>query len=999
MKQGIYHFFIVLSLMAVLSSSVVSQEMDLQNYVVTQWGMEEGLPQSSVNDIIQTKDGYIWLATFGGLVRFDGNTFTTFDRSNIKGMRSDRILTLYEDHEGAIWLGTEDGLIRLLNGEFSSFDISQESQVFTKSKIMEDENNILWLSVNEKPYKFEDGSFVSVPVIKDKNVAEKAILNPGGVWIGYKWEILRTMGDSIVQIFDLSSELSNYIIDVVEFPEASGTYFIGTSGDGVVRYKDGKLTFFNENNGLPSKDFWDFYIDRKDNLWVSSYDGLSIWDDSVFVSFNVITETKDIQISNILQDNEGNYWIGTRSKGLLKIRPSIISTISKSEGLLNESMLSLTKLTDGTYLFATNCGGIYEWNGKNAISSPINKLMPNQCVWSIFQDSKKRIWFGSRVLYRSNSLEETGVVFDSTKGFSGIDIFAITEDSRGDIWIGASNGLFVFDGKEFHKYTTADGLSYNDIRTIFEDDKGTMWIGTSEGLNTIHNNTVGKVKLLETAEGTIFFQEPYIRAIYKDKERVMWFGSYGNGIFRLKDGNIKNITTKQGLFDDIVSHIVEDDQGNFWMGSNRGIFRVSKKELNDLSDGRIESINSYSYGIGEGMNSSETNGGFQPNVVTDSAGNIFFPTVRGVAVVSTRKVQENNMPPTVYIENLRTSEGEVRLSDEITLPYNNAFLEIGYTAISFTAPKKIQFRYMLLGLDDSWIDVQNRREALYSKIPPGDYTFQVIASNSDGVWNTEGASIHIIVIPPFWQTIWFYSLIGLFFLVSGPSVYFYRVKFLKKENEKQKKFAEQLIDSQENERKRIASELHDGLGQQILVIKNRAELAKQFINQPKELDEQLGEIMQSSVRSIEDVRNISHALRPVHIEKFGLTEALENLCNQLIETTSIEWSYHIDDIDNIIPKEKEINFYRVIQEGTNNILKHSSAKQASVLVSQRDEVINATVWDDGIGFDLHSDAAPIGLGFLGMKERIETLGGILSIKSTKGKGTTLKIELRIQKYG
>ena len=976
-------------------SLINAQEIDFQNYVITRFEMKDGLPQSSVNDIIQTRDGYIWLATFGGLVRFDGNTFTTFNRSNTKGMRSDRILNLYEDHEGAIWLSTEDVIIRLLNGEYSSFDIPQESQVFTKSKIIEDANNVLWLSINEKPYKFEDGSFVSVPVIKDKYKAEKAIMNPGGVWIKHERKILRTLGDSVVQILDLSSELDNYIVDMIEFPEGSGTYFIGTSGDGVVRYKDGKLTFFTEDNGLPSNDFWHFNIDRNNNLWVSSYDGLSIWDDSVFVPFTAITETKEIQVSKIFQDNERNYWIGTRSKGLLKIRPSIISTISKNDGLLNESMLSLTELKDGTYLFATNCGGIYEWNGNAAISSSINKLMPNQCVWSIFQDSKNRIWFGSRVLYRSNSLEEPGVVFDSTKGFTGIDIFAITEDSRGNIWIGALNGLFVFDGKEFRRYTTTDGLSFNDTRVIFEDDKGKMWIGTSEGLNTIQNNTVRNVKLLENAGDSKQAQEPYIRAIYKDEGGTMWFGSYGNGLFRLKDGKTTNITTKQGLFDDIVSHIVEDDQGNFWMGSNRGIFRASKKELNDLSDGRRESVNSYSYGVADGMYSSETNGGFQPSVISDSLGNIYFPTVEGVAIVSTGKVEDNNIPPKVYIENLRSSEEEIPFSSAITLPYDNAFLEIDYTALSFTAPKKVQFRYMLEGFDDSWINVQDRRVALYSKIPPGDYTFKVIASNNDGVWNEEGASLRVTITPPFWQTNWFYGIIGFLFLSFGPIVYYYRVQQLKKENERQKMFTGQLIASQENERRRIASELHDGLGQQILVIKNRVELAKKQLNNPSELSDQLNEIMQSAVTSISDVRTISHGLRPVHLEKFGLTEAITNLCNELQETSTIEWSYHIDNVDKTIPEKKEINFFRVLQEGINNILKHSSASEASVLIKRNEDNIYATLWDDGKGFNIRADEQKEGLGFLGMRERVQTLGGTINIQSMKGKGTTIKINIPI----
>ncbi|MDR9417663.1 sensor histidine kinase [Gracilimonas sp.] len=214
---------------------------------------------------------------------------------------------------------------------------------------------------------------------------------------------------------------------------------------------------------------------------------------------------------------------------------------------------------------------------------------------------------------------------------------------------------------------------------------------------------------------------------------------------------------------------------------------------------------------------------------------------------------------------------------------------------------------------------------------------------------------------------------------------------MKKENERKKRFTEKLIESQEQERRRIASELHDGLGQQILVIKNRAELAQQQADDPEETRKQLDEIMQSSVVSIRDVRNISHNLRPVHLEKFGLTEAIENLCDQLQRTSKIEWSYHIDDIDETFPENKEINFYRVIQEATNNIQKHSKAKEASVMIRKSETDVKATIWDDGKGFDMTNEKYDQGLGFSGMKERIGTLGGTITMASSHGQGTTIKI--------
>ncbi|MEX0609539.1 MAG: two-component regulator propeller domain-containing protein [Balneolaceae bacterium] len=972
---------------------------DYRNYVITQYSLEDGLPQSSVNDIIQTSDGYMWMATFGGLVRFDGNSFTTFNRANTPGMRSERVMSLFEQSNGTIWISTEDGLIKRENDQFTPYVLIVESQIFAPSVMDESTNGQFWLVARGQPFRYDQNRFVKVPITEDKTLADEAVANQNEIWLAFGKKVLRTLGNSVVLVYDFENELESNIIDFIEYPKNSGTYFLGTDGNGVARFSEGEFTHYNEEDGLSSRYIWGFDVDRSNRLWVTSYNGQTIWEEDKFAPFNAIKDYEDIQFTSIYEDPIGNYWIGTTAKGFFKVSQSIISTIDKDQGLKNEKMLSLTRLRDGTTLFATNCGGIYEWKNGKAIPSAINKFLPNQCVWSVYEDSKGYIWYGSKILYRSKALDEPGTMFGGFNGFDGFDIFAITEDSQGNVWIGCFNGVYVYDGKRFKRYTIEDGLAYNDSRVFFEDEDGKMWIGSSSGLSTIHNGIVQKVDMLRKDQIEVKHQEPYIRAIHKDEEGAMWLGSYGDGIYRLKDGNIVNITMNDGLFDNIVSHIAEDENGNLWMGSNRGISRINRHQVNEYLEGRNEEIISHSYGTVDGMNSAETNGGFQPNVFTDSLGKLFFPTISGVAVVSTRDISNSGVPPRIRVERLRTNVGTILLSDSLVLAYDTPFLEINYTAIAFTDPKKVQFRYKLTGLDDSWIEVGDRRTAMYSKIPPGEYTFQVTASNDDGIWNTKGASLAITVVPPFWQTNWFYAIVTLLILASGPSIYFMRVINLEKENVRQKRFTEQLIESQEQERRRIAAELHDGLGQQILVIKNRAELAQQLVNDPEGISSQLREIMQSAVISIGDVRSISHDLRPVHLEKFGLTEAITNLCDQLRDSSPIEWSYHIDDIDGAIPLEKEINFYRVLQEGTNNILKHANAKQASVMVRQSETGIKAVIWDDGHGFDLKKMPTFSGLGFLGMQERIKNLSGTLDVESEMTKGTVIKIYIPVAKHG
>lgn len=977
--------------------AATSQSIDYEDYVISQFGMQEGLPQSTINDIIQTKDGYIWLATFGGLVRFDGVSFTTYDRSNTEGMRSDRVLHMFEDRKGALWLGTEDGFLKFKNGEFTSFLIEDDSFVYSPSMVKEDAFGTIWLMGAGKPFKIVEDSLIAVEIVKDSTLADKAIENKDGVWLAHEVAIFRTLGDTLVQVADLDATLQHNIVDFVELPKNSGEYFLGTTGQGVFHYKDGESKLYSAEDGLQSRYTWNFYVDSKQNLWVTSYLGISVWNGSGFTPVELVESSEGIQLNRVLEDTEGNYWVGSLGDGLFKLRPSEISTIGLEAGLKNDKMLSLTTLNDGRYLFATNCGGVYEYEPSTQnISQPrISSELPNQCVWSVFQDSKDRIWFGSRVLYRSNSLTESGEIIDESDGFGGHEVFTISEDSKGNIWIGAINGLYKYDGESYFRYSTKNGLTYNDTRAVFEDQDGVIWVGTSSGLNKVVNGTAVPVDLIQDQNENDEYNKPYIRAIHQDEEGVMWIGTYGNGIFRIKDGNVTAIRKEHGLYDNIVSHIEEDRHGNFWMGSNRGIFRIHKSELNEFAEGEISRVSGFVYGVNDGMLSSETNGGFEPNVINSGDGKLYFPTVSGVSVVSTENPEEGRKPPTVYIERVKNGDTDLSNEDNISLEHNNAFLQIEYTALSFRDPDKITFRYQLEGLNDQWFEVEQNRTALFTKIPPGEYTFKVTASSNSGPWNTEFASLGISVAPPFWQTPWFYTLMFILLVSIGPAVYYLRVNQLKRDNERKKRFAEQLIDSQEQERRRIASELHDGLGQQILVMKNRAELAQQKVAEPDEITRQLKEIMESAKISIGDVRSISHGLRPIHLEKFGLTEAIENLCDQLQRTSKIEWSYHIANIDGLIPENKEINLYRVIQEATNNIQKHSFAEEASVMIMRSSSQIKVTVWDDGKGFDLKDESLKEGLGFSGMYERVETLGGLITIASKSGEGTTIKIEIPI----
>lgn len=984
---------LILLLMAV--PAIQAQTGSRESFVVTHWSMEQGLPQSSVNDILQTRDGYIWLATFGGLVRFDGVSFVTFDRFNTACMRSDRILRLFEDSSARLWVSTEDGLLQFNGLQCRLHGFNEVAKSASALVVREDGNGRIWASVYDSPYRLVNDRFVAVPVETAESDINQAIADSNSVWMAYSSQLLRTLGERIVLVKDLKAEVSDNIIDAVEYPVNSGIVYIGTSGNGISRYRNGRIDKVAITQREHSSFIWKLHVDRNNRLWALNFYGMSLYNGTSFVDYEPYQGLADVEIVSVIDDEEGNLWLGTTNQGLYQLRKSIISMIDRDQGLTTEQMLSLTRTPDGRFLFATNCGGVFEWTNGRARPSTINRFLPNQCVWSVFMDSKGRYWFGSRVPYVTESLDRPGIHLESQTGFPVTDVNAIAEDRFGNMWFGSLYGAVRYDGTRYRVFTKQDGLSHNDARVFYEDRAGRMWVGTAQGVNLIQGE---QATIIHLAQGPNALTEPYVRAIHEDVDGVMWFGTYGNGIFRWQNGNVTNIRKEHGLFDNIVSHLIEDESGEFWSGSNSGIFRTSRVLLNDFHHKRVNRVKSDFYGLRDGMNSAETNGGFQPNVIQDGEGNLYFPTVMGVAVVSTRDASSNDRVPPVFITAVRTDQRDWALGSLIELPYNTPYLEIEYTALNYQDAGKLRFRYRLLGLEESWIEVGNRRSALFTKLPPGEYVFNVSASVDGSVWNEIGASVTIVVVPPFWGTVPFRLAVVMVFLFAGPIVYISRVNKLKAEQERQRRFTEQLIESQENERRRIAAELHDGLGQQILVIKNRAELAQQSVTDLDKTSHHLKEIMQSAMSSISDVRSITHDLRPVHLERFGLTDSLNTLCEDVRQTAKMECSYQIDDIDDLIPKERQIHFYRVIQEGITNIQKHSQARHASVFIKRTDSGIRAMLWDDGVGFDPQAKRSSDGLGLSGMQERMQTLGGSLQFQSNPEEGTTLTLTIPVSTH-
>lgn len=970
-------------------------------YRLDNWTTDDGLPQNSVYAIVQTRDNYIWLATLDGLVRFDGVRFKVFNKSNSPGISNNRFVNLFEAANGDLWAGTEQsGIVRLHEGKFTSYGI--ESGLTSL--------RVIWLSGTS------DGNVVVYP----------PGMNPPVTWSGEKFEPIDS--PSLPALVPLASQsifcgrndteiecfvgAANQKYPYSEgFPNTGFDFFYNSA-----RGPDGSIWIpsalsrllrigadrtyreYTPDDGLP--DFPIRMITGGPRLSLLASDKVgSLWLTDVVSMQNQIlaqqapeTLLKTVEVKAAFEDREGNTWFGTTRGGLFRSRKQSITSYSKSQGLGLNNVYPIFQDSGGVVWIGTTLGGLFKY--VDGIFSQV-KGVPVGDIYAIAEDHAGRLIFsvGSAIW----AVENGRVVhlFDTPQ----IRIaYAVYEQGDGTIWAGGQGGLAQLKGGASTVYTVKDGLAGDEVKVIIGDGTGGMWIGAYGGLTHYKDGHFSSWTEADGVPGTI-------RSLYQDGDGVLWIGTYDAGMARLKDGTFATVNMKDGLYNDGVFQILEDAHRNFWISSNRGIYRVSKDELNDFADGKRSSITSIGYGKSDGMLSLECNGGRSPAGTKTRDGRLWFPTQDGVAVIDPENITINANPPPVGIEGVKIDNESLEVEDffsatqdlrsAIEVAPDQRNFEIEYTALSFINSENSRFKYKLEGLQNDWVDAGTRRTAYYSFVPPGDYTFRVIAANSDGVWNEEGKSIRIKVLPPFYQTWWFMTIAALF--VGGLAFTSFRLRLnqLERARKAQEEFSRKLLASQEMERQRIAAELHDSLGQSLLIIKNRIALAQ--ADSAETVEEQLEELSNATSSAIDECRDIAYKLRPFQIARFGLSKTLSGMFRRINEVTDINAKAEVEDIDDLLTEDAQTNVFRIVQECVNNIIKHSEANEAFLSVKNRNGKVDLWINDNGRGFAPADGEVSIheksGFGLIGIAERVKMLGGACEIDSEIGTGTCVHIQL------
>jgi ligand-binding sensor domain-containing protein/signal transduction histidine kinase len=989
-------WLVVCSLILAISSPglLASSTRALAQYSVEVRTVDDGLPQNSVNAVLQSHDGYLWLATNGGLARYDGVSFRTFDVSNTPAITSNRILSLCEDREGSLWIGTENqGLMRFKDGVFTSYPAVKEIKNQAVAAIIEAREGGLWMATATALVRLKDGVFTSYP----GNHGLPARVAPwsrsmvedqqGDLWVALDGGLFRLSKERSVLYTMREGLPDNHVHAVCE--DWEGSLWIGTER-GLVKMRDGSFTTYSLKDGLTDDYITCLAMDRAGRLWVGTQaGGVMQRAEDRWTAIRSADGLSDENIRCISEDREGNLWVGTTTGGLNRLREKKLKQFTEAEGFPATSIVPITQDRAGDMWMGATCGGLIRFHAGRFVFYKTKDGLPNNCVWALSADQDGSLWIGTWGEGLTHFKDGRFMTYNpDNSGLSGRVVKAIWQDGDGALWIGTDAGLNRLQDGKFKVWRTSDGLINERINFITGDSQGAIWVCTNAGLSRFKDGAFTNY----TKDNGL--SNSGVRVIYEDAEGTLWMGTYGGGLNRFRYGRFTHYSTHDGLFEDTVSQILEDRNGNLWMSGNKGIARVSRKELNDFAEGRVKAITSVSYGVADGMPNRECNGGGQPAGWKTREGHMWFPTVKGPVIVDPGKITTNHLPPLVAIEQASINTTLVDLKGNVEISPGKGDLEFHYTGLSFSAPEKVRFRYQLQGYDDTWVNAGARRVAYYTNVPPGRYSFRVMACNDEGVWTESGAALTFYLRPRFYQTWWFYLLAAVSLAGVIVLVYKRRMRKLRQAHAAQQAFSRQLIEGQEAERKRIAAELHDSIGQSLAIIRNLALVGLSNPEDHTQSLEQLNEVSTAASEALVEVKAVAHNLRPYQLDRLGLTKALDAMVKTVSGSSDIRFVTDIAELDSVVPKGAEINLYRIVQESLNNIVKHSAATEAGVIVRKTGQNIHIEIRDNGKGFapGSFSDSRPGGLGLVSIAERAKILGAKWEIQAAPGRGTIISID-------
>jgi len=970
------------------------------------WPVDGDWQQNAVTAIVQSHEGYLWLGSYHGLIRFDGVRFSVFDSGNTPALPNGLITSLYEDSKGVLWIGHETGhLTRLTEGEFEPVTLGQQWPGGTVEAITTDRNNDLWL-LNDSGFLFRvrDGHSAQAP--GGASVTRKVGLardKTGRVWIVSNGMVSNLDHGQVVPFLFGGTALTDFVERVL--PSRDGGLWV-LANQRLRKWKEGGwVAELDPGTHTPGSISVLLEIDNGGVLAGTLREGLFL----LRPEANPLPFTRTDGLSHhwvraLCQDHEGNIWIGTGSgfDSLCRRRVQMLSPPDDWQGC---AVRSVALDDDGSTWIGTEGAGLYHLQHERWTSFTESSGLSNPYVWSVLRTKSGELFVGT---FGGGLFVKHGDRFESPGELNQVTAPAVAlyEGHDQALWIGTTIGLYRYEPGKPLWSAGKDKLAFPDVRAITEAPDGTLWFGMSGG--GLGSWKHGTLKQFRKADG---LGSDQVVCLYAESDGTLWIGTSDNGLARLRTGKFARITTAQGLPSSILTHLVDDGTGHLWIGSHRGILRASLLDLNRCADGSAVTVRFLSYGRAEGLTTQTCAGGFQPGAAKAFDGRLWFPTVKGIAMVDPANVTTNAKPPPVVIEQLlvdgqpvplrpRSSAPALAPTAPIPIPAGNHLFELRYTGLSFVAPDKVHFKYKLEGLEQQWRNGGPERFAEYSYLRPGDYRFRVIAANNDNIWNKTGASLAFTVLPFVWQTWWFQtaSLIAGAGIVGAGALWIgrRRVRLKLEHLERQRAL--------ERERARIARDIHDDLGASLTRITMLSQSVRGEVEGQPQAAEDVDQIYGTARELTRAMDELVWAVNPSHDNLDSLVTYLGRFAQQFLSAAAIRC--RLDVPVNLpawaLSAELRHNVFLAFKEALHNVLKHAGATEVHISLEVQRRACVLTIADNGRGFDSRASAGQAaiqgdggrlspGNGLQNMKKRLEEIGGRCEWNTAPGEGTRVRL--------
>jgi signal transduction histidine kinase/ligand-binding sensor domain-containing protein len=945
-------------------------------YVCEQWTTETRFPGGAVNGIAQTADGYLWIGTDRGLIRFDGFDFKLISFTSITTAPNVSMLQLLTDARGTLWIRPEGAyLVRQEDGEFESVRYGLDAI----TAISKDNNGgVLVSNIGQGTFRLRADAVQKLGP-SSPPVISMAETDDGKIWLGTLGDglFVLTGGRATYVSAGLSDRKINCLLPIGEelwVGTDTGLYHGNSSG-----LRRIKLPPFPGSVQVLS-----LLRDRDSNIWVGTTRGL-LRINAKGISFSEENELRgDGGINALFEDREGNLWIGG-ARGLGRIRDSAFVTYSSVSDRRFEHNGPVYVDPEGRTWLAPAQGGLYVL--QNGRVQPVTLIPPNEVVYSI-SGRADVVWVGrqrgglTRLRFRNGAIASQS--YTKANGLAQNSAYAVHESRDGSVWAGTLNGgVSKFKDGHFSTYMTTNGLASNTVSSILETRDGAMWFATPSGLSSFSN---GQWRTYTTVEG---LPSPEVNCLFEDSSGTLWSGtSAGLALFASNRFQVPH-ESPDVLREQIVG-MAEDKSGRFWIATSDHVLRVPRDKL--LS-GVVKAVDVREYDQADGLESTKGVKRSQ-SVVSDSAGRIWFSLRSGLSVVNPSQITDYSLPALPHIEAITADNNTANLAASVRIPPSPRRITFEYTGLSLAAPGRIQFRYFLESFDSGWSQPVTAREAVYTNLGPGSYRFRLVASNSEGLWNGPETAIALIVAPAYYQTYWFRLSCIAAFLGIFAAIYQLRLRQLSREFNLR-------LEERVNERTRIARDLHDTLLQSFHGLLLRFQTASElFRARPADAKQTLDSAIEQAAQAITEGRDAVQGLRSSTVVTNDLALAINTLGEELagVKTNPNAAEFHVGvegtsrDLHPILRDE----VYRIAGEALRNAFRHAEARRIEVEIRYDERQFGLRVRDDGKGIDsklLNDEERPGHYGMRGMRERAKLMGGKMTVWSELDSGTEVELSI------